>query len=351
MLVKLNPSSTPVEIESAEEVEWRNIPLGEKQRGLEEDLECLLADNVNILETAGEGDSETLLIIGRQVVTSTNKRMDLVALDSSGALTLIEVKRDARDCKHRKDHGEIQAVRYAASLAKLRTAEELVTHLYGPYIMKFGNEELRASGGDRSPEEWARKKITKFIDDNDIEPEQLNSRQNIVLIGAEFDPDTKSAAAWMAANGLPIRVIEARPLRLGDTYFLDVVQVIPVVPYEDFYVDLTTPKVVSVTHQEDTGKKVTTSSRAKRLRVSDLFDAGRIKAGDVIHLVKHPKKKAVLTKDQRCEFEGKSLTILRWAKNVTGWSAVNVYDWVIHEPTGKLLNDLREELEGKSEEE
>jgi hypothetical protein len=70
-----------------------------------------------------------MLVIGRQVINETNRRMDLVALDNTGAIILIEVKRDPKDMMYRKDNAEIQAVRYAASLATLRTIDDLVaTH-------------------------------------------------------------------------------------------------------------------------------------------------------------------------------------------------------------------------------
>ena len=74
--------------------------------------------------------------------------------------------------------------------------------------------------------------------DNQINPARLNHTQRIVLIGASFDPDTWSAAAWLAANGLPIRMIEVQPHKVGDLYLLNATQLIPVAVYEDIYVSV-----------------------------------------------------------------------------------------------------------------
>jgi len=272
--------------------------------------------------------------------------MDLVALDSTGAITLIEVKRDANDTKARKDHAEIQAVRYAASLARLRSVEELVLHLYAPFIDRYEQQERQQQAGGRSSSEWARKKLTDFMASNKIEPRRLNHAQKIVLIGASFDDDTKSAAAWMAENGLPMRVIEVRPRRLGEHYFLEIEQVIPPASNQDFYVDVTAPRTA---RSAEAGAKDQRQKRASRPRVPALFDAGYLKAGQRVWFKSQPDKKATLTENRKVEFEGEEMSLLAFGKKLSGWGAVNVYDWMVHEPTGKLIGELREQLEADLE--
>lgn len=343
MLIKLNTQLGKLGVEEADEVPFSSIAFGNTASAVESHLEELIAANVNLIEASVVDDEgDTLLIIGRQVVTDTGKRMDLVALDNTGAIILIEVKRDAKDLQYRKDHGEIQAVRYAASLAKLRTIEDLVVTLYGPYISKFQPSQLAQEGGARSAEEWARKKITDFVQDNQIDLARLNHGQKIVLVGAGFDADTRSAAAWMAANGLPIRVIEVRPQKIGDDYFLNVVQIIPVPTYEDFYVSLTSAGNGNGSIARATGPRIT---RHHRLRLPEMLEAGKVKAGDPVWFSKDDSKPATLTADGRCVYNGKEMSLLEWTRGVSGWSAVNIYDWVIHGPTKKLLEKLRAELE------
>ena len=118
MLVRLVLGDNAPTLEEAEDVSFASLPIrADGSSAKEADLEDLITNNVNMIEATGD-DDETLLVIGRQVRTSTGKVMDLVALDNTGAITLIEVKRDTRDVKARSDHAEIQAVRYAASLAR-----------------------------------------------------------------------------------------------------------------------------------------------------------------------------------------------------------------------------------------
>ena len=273
MLVKLNIQSTSVEIEEAESVAFAALPIGRHATAHEADLEDLLAENVNLIEASGDED-ETLLIIGRQVPTATGKWMDLVAIDNTGALILIEVKRDAKDVKARRDNAEIQAVRYVASLATLRTIDELVVKLYAPYIERYQKVSSAENDGGRTAVEWARKRLSEFILQNQIAPERVNHAQKIVLIGAGFDKDTTSAAAWMAENGLPLRVIELRPFKLGEHYALDVHQVIPPAESDGFYVDVTARRIGG------TRLSAGRTDVGKRPRVKQIFEAGLIQAGE-----------------------------------------------------------------------
>lgn len=344
MLVKLTINGGVAEVEEAEPILFASLPIGlsgSKKSAHEADLEDLLAENVNLVEASGDED-DTLLIIGRQVPTSSGKVMDLVAFDNTGALTLIEVKRDEKDVKVRKDHAEVQAVRYAASLARLRTADDLVVKLYAPYIEKYQEPDRTANGGGRSSVEWARKKLADFIDTNQIAPERINHTQKIVLIGAGFDEDTKSAAAWMAQNGMPLRVVEVRPFSVGKSWVLDIQQVIPPPLSEDFYVDVTAAGA-----SRRRAGKTTGADRTSRLRIRHLLAAKLIKSGDEVWFKNAPDQKAILTDDAKCMFDGKKMSLLAFGKVMSGWGAVNIYEWMIHGPTKKLLEQLRQDLENK----
>lgn len=340
MLVRLIMNGESVEIEEAETLDFASLPISDERAAREVDLEDLIARNVSLIETSGDGD-QTLLVIGRQVSTVTGRKMDLVAMDKTGALILIEVKRDARDVRARRDNAEIQAVRYAASLAKLRTVDKLVTKLYAPYIESYGETERATLGGGRTAAEWARKKLEEFIQANEIE--RLNHAQKIVLIGAGFDDDTKSAAAWMAENGLPLRMIEACPYRLGDIYALDVRQVIPPQKAAQFYVDITEERSRRVDDRRSS------ASRAPRPRVRDLLAAGLIKEDDQVWFRNTPDRRAVLTRDGGCLFEGKEMSLAAYGRIVSGWGGVNVYEWIVHGPTGKVLGELRQVLEAQQD--
>ena len=80
---------------------------------------------------------ETLLVVGKQVVNKENGRSDLTAVDEDGNLVLIEIKRDVEDIRQRKEAFEFQAIRYAASYAKIKTPDDLVDKIFASYIEKY----------------------------------------------------------------------------------------------------------------------------------------------------------------------------------------------------------------------
>jgi len=337
MLHRLYFSNDLPTVDQVEEIRFSDLPFREGS-ALERDLEELIANNVNLIE---QDEEETMLVIGRQIRTGTGRVMDLVAIDNTGALTLIEVKRDMHDVRSRVDHAEIQSVRYAASLAALRTTDELVIHLFAPYIRKFVDTS-KVDMGSRTPEEWARKKLTDFLNNNQVPSNRVNHTQNIVLIGGSFDEDTKSAAAWMAANELPIRVIEVRPCQVGSEYCLDVQQVIPVPEYQDFYTDINRqPRSKSLSKSGPVG------ARRKRLGRADLFEAGYLRRGDEIFVSLDPEKRATVLDRKYCEFDGEKLTYLQWARQITGWSSVNIFQVMVLVSTGETFGTLRERLESE----
>ena len=343
MLVKLETKDGGLDMEQAEVVPFASVPVRGSSGAHETDLEHLIAENIGLLESE-TGDEESLLVIARQAVTSTRRRLDLVAIDNTGAIILIEVKRDAIDVQNRADHAEIQAIRYAASLAKLRTVDQLVRVLYEPYVSRYCKDELKDEGGDRTAAEWARKKLQDFIRDNEIDAKQLNHTQKIVLVGASFDDDTKSAAAWMAANGLPIRLIELETLNVGNDYFINVRQLVPVQVYEDLYVDLKNSGSRSAVQGS-----VSSVTRQYRPRLQALIDAGRVAVGDEIWVEGHADEKATLVNGRECLVDGQRHRLNDWACSITGWSSINIYEWVRHGPSGKYIEDTRNEFEAHQE--
>ena len=67
-------------------------------------------------------------------MNARSARNDLVALDGSGSLVLIEIKRDSSDMVARPEALEFQAVRYAASLAIIQSVDDLVERIFARYM-------------------------------------------------------------------------------------------------------------------------------------------------------------------------------------------------------------------------
>lgn len=338
-LMKISPNATGFDLAMANSVPFKSLPL-QGSVPYESHLEELIARHTELLSTGDDGPEDTLLILGRQVQTSTSKRMDLVALDGTGATVVIEVKRDLDDIKARKDHGEMQAIRYAASLAHLRTKDELVLDLMVPF---FKNNEWAIQSEKRetrSLEEYARLVLDSFLQQNEISEEVLNHRQRLILVGAQFDPDTTSAAAWLASNGLPIEVFEVSPQKIGDGYFLNVERIIPPPSLEDFYSNI-------LSRGPSSGPfKRGGSSRVTRIRLGDMIAHGALKVGDRLYYKGGDRTKTCSIVDAgNCSYQGRTMSYINWAKELTGWQAVNIYEWLMHDPTNQRLEDIRVALE------
>src|SRR3712207_2748281 len=134
---KVNYMLIPVKIKDSIEIE--NIEIENtnfKSLNLrEEHIEEFLRKNIEVIF-----EDETLLVVGKQVVNKENGRSDLTAVDENGNLVLIEIKRDVEDIKQRKEAFEFQAIRYAASYAKIKTPDDLVDKIFASYIEKRSEE-------------------------------------------------------------------------------------------------------------------------------------------------------------------------------------------------------------------
>lgn len=76
-------------------------------------------------------------------------------------------------------------------------------------------------------------------------------------------------------------------------------------------------------------------------RMRQLYDWGAVKAGDRLYVLNHETRPAVLIGYKAVEYEGKRMSILDWAKHITGWKAVNIYVSVVLEREGRPLWEVR----------
>lgn len=130
---------------------------------------------------------EELLVIGKEVILSSGKRLDLLCIDKSAKLVIIELKRD--------DSGnavEWQAIKYASYCSNYLPHE--VYQLYAKY---------------RDTTEYlAQQEIEEFID-TDIE--NLNDSQRIILVSIKFNSEVISAVLWLRDSGIDIQCTRLAP--------------------------------------------------------------------------------------------------------------------------------------------
>jgi hypothetical protein len=311
-----------------------------KSLGLKErDIEEFLRQNTNTIF----GDEETLIVVGQQVRTASRGVSDLTAIDSEGNIVLIEIKRDADDIKTRAEAFEFQAIRYAASYAKIKSPEEIVELVYSSYIEKHKDEyDL----GELTPTEMARRELDQFLESNDA-LRTFNSRQRILLIASSFDEQTLSAVAWLIANNVDISCFTITPVSIGEQNFLNIEKMLPPASLDEFYVGLA--------HVSAGGQKTKSSkARAKRTylpRMDKLFEWGLIKPGIRIKIRNFDDSEAETVDENKVRFQGEMMSYNQWGQKVTGWSSINIYEWTVIPEKDKTLDELRtekmEELESQ----
>jgi hypothetical protein len=284
-------------------------------------------------------EDENLFIIGQQVRNSSNAITDLVALDENGNIVLIEIKRDIEDIKRRREKFEYQAIRYAASLAKISSPMELVDQIFSKYIesnqAKFNLSEL-------TPREKGIRLLTEFLDENDAK-KSFNKKQRIILIASEFDRQTESAVAWLISNNVDISCFTVKPLKISEGYFLNVERILPPPSLDDYYVG------IKVNNYEIGNELKTRVERSILPKMDKLFEWGIIKRGDRLFIKNRENHKGVAIDSKYVRVENEKLTYHEWGKKATGWSSVQTYAFIVKEESGKTLSELRrskmEELE------
>jgi len=134
---------------------------------LEERLEKWLAEDISVL-------SPDLLVIGRQVETEYGGIIDLLCINPSGDLIIVELKRD-------------------------KTPREITAQVldYASWVRNLSHEEINRLGdaylGERGPLEERFKEV--FGEDL---PEVLNSGHSMIVVGSRIDDSTERIINYLS---------------------------------------------------------------------------------------------------------------------------------------------------------
>jgi len=142
-----------------------------------------------------------------------------VCLDKKANLVVIELKRTEDG-----GHMELQAIRYAAMVSKLRFVQAAQAH-------------SRYLGGEEKEEE-ARAEILRFLDWDEPDEKAFAQDVKIILVSAEFSKEITTSVLWLNERGLDIRCVRLRPYTLGERVLLDVQQVLPLPEAEEYQVQI-----------------------------------------------------------------------------------------------------------------
>ncbi|WP_336364936.1 endonuclease NucS domain-containing protein [Halalkalicoccus salilacus] len=175
---------------------------------------------------------EELLIIASeyQNFEQTHDRLDVLALDTTGQLVVIELKRDRAD-----DTTDLQAIKYASYCATL-TAEDIQRD-----YRQFWNTRRE---DDRSPEQVG-ERFASFLGDSidaDIEITSegwadfdLDDKPRIILLAGSFGIEITAPVTWLIEEyGMEIACVRIEAYRDDGRILLNSQQVIPVPEAEEY---------------------------------------------------------------------------------------------------------------------
>lgn len=192
-----------------------------------------------LCEAMSEGE-DGLLIIQKEFdgFSDTRERLDLLALDRSGQLVVIENKLDdsGRDVTW-------QALKYAAYCSSLNKTE--IVSIYQQYLLRLGKQDDAASS------------ICEFLGEDALDEVLLNDgvNQRIVFIAANFRKEVTTTVLWLRQHGVDARCVKVVPYRFGEETFVDLQQVIPPPEAADYMIRMA---------QKDSEEKSTQGAQRKR---------------------------------------------------------------------------------------
>lgn len=179
------------------------------------------ADLQRLLRTRIDVVSPDTFVIGEEFGQwqDSKRRVDLLALDKSANLVVIELKRTEDG-----GHMELQAIRYAAMVSTL-TFEQVVA-ARAEFQTRHGIE------GD------AAQAILSFLEWDDADEDQFAQDVRLVLVSADFSKELTTAVMWLNTHDLDIRCVRLKPYSLQGRVLLDVQQVIPLPEVADYQVQV-----------------------------------------------------------------------------------------------------------------
>ena len=192
--------------------EIKEKTLSEMQCKERQDLQEWIANKPEVL-------GEELLIIQKEFSgwDKTNERLDLLALDNSGRLVVIENKSDdsGRDVTW-------QATKYASYVSTLKLEDTV--KIYSDYLKK-----VNPNKNAKELNEEAKKNIAEFLGKEYDEIGKFNQQntQRIILVSRLFRNEVLSAVKWLSEFKININCVEIKTYGHNGEYFLNAEKVFP----------------------------------------------------------------------------------------------------------------------------
>jgi hypothetical protein len=145
------------------------------------------------------------------------RRIDLLAIDKSGNLVVIELKRTETG-----EHMELQALRYAAMVSTL-TFERAID-IYKKYLNSV-ESELNAENS-----------LLEFLGWDAPQKQDFATDVRIILVSSDFSKELTTSVMWLNERDIDIRCVRVIPHKYQNQILIDVQQIIPLPEAESYQV-------------------------------------------------------------------------------------------------------------------
>lgn len=164
---------------------------------------------------------EDLLIITSEFsgFDRTAERLDVLAIDKEGVLTVVELKRSAIGTA-----AELQALRYAAYCSTMSLKD--VTEEMAKYESKRSKTDVTSADAEG--------RIKQFINEPDFA--ELADKPRIILGAEEFSPEITSTVLWLRTFNVNISCVRLRPYLLENQLLLESSVLIPLPEAKEYQI-------------------------------------------------------------------------------------------------------------------
>ena len=211
------------------------------------DLQRMLRDQPDVLE-------EGLLIISEEFGNwqDSNRRIDLLGLDASGRLVVIELKRGETG-----EHMDLQAIRYAAMVSTITLQQVIDAHQ--SYLDERGFDEV------------AEERISDHLENHQSRVFSAE-KPRIILVSEGFSSELTTCALWLNESGLDVTCIRMQPHQSGPELLVETSQIIPLPEANEY--------LIRVREREEEQIRIHASSLGQRVPGSNGFKDSIEKAED-----------------------------------------------------------------------
>jgi len=179
-----------------------------------QDLQAALRNDIAILD-------DNLLVIAEEYgeFEDSKRRIDLLCVDTTGALVVIELKRTDDG-----GHMELQALRYAAMVSTLTFQD--VIEIFGRFLRSHGFTAQDAEGT-----------LLQHFGIQAREDIDLSPDVRIVLVSEGFSKEITTTVLWLNENHqTDIRCFRIKPYNNGADVLIDLSQIIPLPEAKDYWI-------------------------------------------------------------------------------------------------------------------